>query len=85
MLRDPQALFPGQRRMVQYDFTDDEINALVAFLKWIGEMDLNGFPPKPSLLPWQSRSQQVVMPLRRSNGPRCSISCVLRLFKNISP
>ena len=51
MLRDPQAMYPGQRRMVQYHFTDAEMAALVAFLKWIGEMDLNGFPPKPTLLP----------------------------------
>ena len=51
MLRDPQAMYPGQRRMVQYHFTDGEIEALLAFLKWIGEMDLNGFPPKPTLLP----------------------------------
>ena len=68
MLRDPQALFPGQRRMVQYDFTDDEIDALVAFLKWIGEMDLNGFPPKPSLLPVavpQSTSGDVVAEIER--------------------
>jgi nitric oxide reductase subunit C len=51
MLRDPQAMYPGQRRMVKYNFTDDEIAALVAFLQWIGEMDLNGFPAKPTLLP----------------------------------
>ncbi len=44
MLRDPQAMYPGQRRMVKYNFTDAEIAALVAFLQWIGDMDLNGFP-----------------------------------------
>ncbi|CAI8033282.1 Nitric oxide reductase subunit C [Geodia barretti] len=46
MLRDPEAMYPGQRRMVKYDFTDEEMEAMVAFLKWIGEMDLNGFPPE---------------------------------------
>jgi nitric oxide reductase subunit C len=51
MLRDPQALYPGQRRMVQYHFTAAQIEALLAFLKWIGDMDLNGFPPRPTLLP----------------------------------
>ena len=51
MLTDPEAMYPGQRRMVKYDFTDDELEAMVAFLKWIGEMDLNGFPPEPALLP----------------------------------
>lgn len=51
MLRDPQAMYPGQRRMVQYQFSAAEIDALVAFFQWIGAMDLNGFPPKPTLLP----------------------------------
>jgi nitric oxide reductase subunit C len=51
MLRDPEAMYPGQRRMVQYDFTPEQIEALVAFFQWIGTMDLNGFPPKPHLMP----------------------------------
>lgn len=51
MLRDPEAMYPGQRRMVQYDFTPQEIEDLVAFFAWIGTMDLNGFPPKPNLMP----------------------------------
>lgn len=49
MLKDPQSVYPGQRRMQKYDFTEENITDLVAFLKWIGEMDLNGFPPKPDL------------------------------------
>ena len=51
MLRNPQAMYPGQRRMAQYQFTDAEMDALVAFFQWIGDMDLNGFPPRPTLLP----------------------------------
>lgn len=50
MLRDPEAMYPGQRKMVKYDFTDEEIASLTAFLKWVGEMDLNGFPPKPDIM-----------------------------------
>jgi nitric oxide reductase subunit C len=50
MLKDPEAMYPGQRKMQNYHFKDDEIENLVAFLKWIGEMDLNGFPPKPDLV-----------------------------------
>lgn len=49
ILKDPQAMYPGQRKMVNYHFTDAEINDLTAFLKWIGNMDLNGFPAKPDL------------------------------------
>jgi nitric oxide reductase subunit C len=51
MLRDPEAMYPGQRRMVQYDFTPEQIDDLVAFFQWIGTMNLNGFPPKPNLMP----------------------------------
>lgn len=48
-LRDPQAMFPGERKMVQYDFTEEEIGALTAFLGWIGGIDTNGFPAEPDL------------------------------------
>ncbi len=48
-LKDPQAMFPGQRKMVQYNFKEQEIEDLIAFFQWIGEMDLNGFPKKPYL------------------------------------
>ncbi|MCB1191919.1 MAG: cytochrome c [Leptospiraceae bacterium] len=44
-LKDPETFYPGQRKMVKYNFTDTEIDSLIAFLKWIGEIDLNGFPP----------------------------------------
>lgn len=51
MLKDPQAMYPDSRKMTNYHFTDQEISDLTEFLKWIGEMDLNGFPPKPDLAP----------------------------------
>ena len=44
MLTNPEALYPGQRKMVTYKFTEEEKQALIAFFKWIGEVDLNGFP-----------------------------------------
>ena len=50
MLTDPQKLYPGRRKMVKYDFTEEQKNDLIAFLKWISEMDLNGFPAKPDLM-----------------------------------
>ncbi len=50
-LRDPAAMFPGQRRMVDYDFTDAQIEDVIAFLDWIGKIDTNGFPPEPDLRP----------------------------------
>ncbi|MEM7200362.1 MAG: c-type cytochrome [Planctomycetota bacterium] len=51
MLIDPEAMYPNQRRMQQYDFDTQEIADLVAFFEWIGEIDLNGFPAEPDLVP----------------------------------
>ena len=48
-LKDPQAMFPGQRKMVQYNFTPEQIEDAIAFLEWCGNVDLNGFPPEPPL------------------------------------
>lgn len=50
MLKDPQAMYPGQRKMTNYKFSDPEMEDLTAFLQWVGTMDLNGFPPKPDIL-----------------------------------
>lgn len=50
-LKNPEAMYPGQRKMQNYHFSDEEMSDLVAFLKWVGEMDLNGFPAKPDLAP----------------------------------
>lgn len=70
ILKDPQAMYPGERRMVNYNFSDQEIEDLTRFLKWIGEMDLNGFPPKPDLIqtaaPDRSGKQTVV---KKHNRP----------------
>lgn len=48
-IKDPEAMYPGQRRMVKYDFSESEIDDIIAFLRWAGEVDLNGFPAKPPL------------------------------------
>lgn len=33
----------GSRQMVAYAMSEEDANALVAYLKWIGNLDLNGF------------------------------------------
>jgi len=38
---------PRGRKMVAYGMSEEEANDVVAFFKWINDMDLNGFPPKP--------------------------------------
>lgn len=37
---------PRGRKMVAYGFSEKEANDLVAFLTWVGNVDLNGFPAK---------------------------------------
>lgn len=49
-LQDPERMFPGQRKMVKYDFTEQERAELIAFFEWIGEIDTNGFPAEPDLV-----------------------------------
>ena len=51
MLTNPEAMYPGQRRMQKYKLTDPEIDAVIAFFQWIGQMQLNDFPPRPILMP----------------------------------
>lgn len=51
MLKDPQAMYPNDRKMVNYHFKEEQIDQLTEFLKWIGTLDLNGFPAKPDLAP----------------------------------
>ncbi len=46
-LMSQQPWSPRGRKMVAYGFSEAQANDVVAFLKWIGEVDLNGFPPKP--------------------------------------
>lgn len=68
MLRDPEAMYPGARRMQQYDFTDEEIADLVAFFEWIGQMDLNGFPAAPTLASSAAPSPSSTSPVARGDG-----------------
>ncbi|MCB1174756.1 MAG: c-type cytochrome [Leptospiraceae bacterium] len=48
-IKDPAAMFPGERKMVQYNFNEDEITDIIAFLDWVGKIDTNGWPPKPNI------------------------------------
>jgi len=64
-IRDPAAMYPGKRRMVQYDFTEDEITDVIAFLGWIGQIDTNGFPPEPDL-----KASSIVAASFVETGPR---------------
>jgi nitric oxide reductase subunit C len=49
VLMSPIPWAPRGRKMVAYNFSEDEAKDLIEFFTWIGNMDLNGFPPKPDL------------------------------------
>jgi len=72
-LADPQAMYPGRRKMVNYHFDEDEIDDVIAFLKWIGEIDTNGFPAEPDLKP---RAPAVVE--RRAAAGHDTVAAVAR-------
>jgi len=38
---------PRGRKMVAYHLSEQQANDVLAFLTWIGKVDLNGFPAKP--------------------------------------
>lgn len=48
-LKNPEAMYPNDRKMVNYHFNDAQIEDTIAFLEWCGNVDLNGFPAKPPL------------------------------------
>ncbi|MCB1226599.1 MAG: c-type cytochrome [Verrucomicrobiales bacterium] len=48
-MKNPEAMFPGQRKMVKYDFTPEQVDHVISFLEWCGKVDLNGFPAEPPL------------------------------------
>ncbi|MEN9447184.1 MAG: hypothetical protein RJA25_474 [Bacteroidota bacterium] len=43
VLQSPVPWAPRGRKMVKYAMNDADANAMIAYLKWIGQIDLNGF------------------------------------------
>ncbi len=60
-LEDPEKFYPGRRKMVKYAIFDpakvgvEEAAGhkadILAFLEWVGKIDLNGFPADPDMKP----------------------------------
>ncbi len=66
-LKDPQRMFPGERKMVKYHFTNEQMDDVIAFLEWCGNVNLQGFPPKP---PLAAKMQSVISSGGLSGGPQ---------------
>lgn len=43
ILQSPVPWAPNGRKMVAYEMSDEEADAMIAYFKWIGNIDLNGF------------------------------------------
>lgn len=43
ILQSPVPWAPNGRKMVAYEMSDEDAEAMVAYFEWIGELDLNGF------------------------------------------
>jgi nitric oxide reductase subunit C len=43
ILQSPVSWAPNGRKMVAYEMTEEEAEAMVAYFEWIGKIDLNGF------------------------------------------
>lgn len=75
VLKNPEAMYPGQRKMINYGFSDSEIEDLTEFLKWVGKIDLNGFPAKPDLVSTASvsaNSMQITASQPQIFGQMCT-------------
>jgi nitric oxide reductase subunit C len=52
-MRDPSAFYSAERDgrlMPTLDLSEQEIADVVSFLDWVGNVDLNGWPPRPILV-----------------------------------
>ncbi len=78
-LKDPQAMYPGKRKMVKYNFSENELSDLVAFFKWINDVDVNGFPAKTYLAGISSASSSITSQVSNLKQPevfgQICISC----------
>lgn len=46
-LKNPESSDPQRRKMPNQGLSEDEINRLIAFLRWVDGIDTNEWPPKP--------------------------------------
>ena len=46
-LKNPESPDPKRRKMPNFNLSEDEINELIAYFKWVDAIDTNRWPPKP--------------------------------------
>lgn len=46
-LKNPAAMYPTGRQMPNFHLNDAQVGSLVTYLKWVSDVDTNGWPPAP--------------------------------------
>ena len=46
-LKDPPKMYPNARQMPNFHLDDAQVGAFVSYLRWVSEIDTNGWPPAP--------------------------------------
>jgi nitric oxide reductase subunit C len=46
-LKEPAKMYPAGRQMPNFHLADAQVDSLVAYLKWVSQVDTNGWPPEP--------------------------------------
>lgn len=46
-LHDPARMYPDARQMPNFRLSETQIDSLVAYFKWVSQIDTNGWPPAP--------------------------------------
>jgi nitric oxide reductase subunit C len=57
-IKNPESPDPQRRKMPNLNLSDDEINKLIAYFKWVDAIDTNQWPPKPVM---EAKTAGVVM------------------------
>ncbi len=82
-IKDPEAMYPGRRKMVKYDFSEEQISDLIAFFSWIERIDTNGFPPEPDLVAGEGGSPQAHRPATAKKVGSDALAGAPESFKNL--
>jgi len=66
-IKNPDKVWPQDRKMPALHLADQEISDVIAFLSWVGGIDTNGWPPRPLLAASQA-SQDPGAAIFRAQG-----------------
>ena len=77
-LKNPESPDPNRRKMPNQKLSDDEVNKLIAFLKWVDAIDTNEWPPKPITVAKTTgvaltETTQILMGKNLYNQNRCDL------------